>query len=106
MSTPAARATCWMVPPWSYTSMWLMNIAYQQLGQWPQDVPKKWLAKPEWFKSEYDIGNFPDVAGRAGLQAIEHAGGAIVDDFDGDGLLGILISSQGPRGHLPLLAKN
>ena len=92
--------------PRSYTSMWLMNIAYQQLGQWPQDVPKKWLAKPEWFKSEYDIGNFPDVAGRAGLQAIEHAGGAIVDDFDGDGLLDILISSQGPLDHLHFFHNN
>ena len=92
--------------PTSYTSMWLMNIAYQQLGRWPDDVPKQWLAKPEWFKSDYDIDNFPDQAELAGLKAIEHAGGAIVEDFDGDGLLDILISSQGPVDHLHFFHNN
>lgn len=92
--------------PTSYTSMWLMNIAYQQLGRWPQDVPKQWLADPDWFKPEYDIGYFPDMAGLAGLQVIEHAGGAIVEDFDGDGLLDILVSSQGPLDHLHFFHNN
>lgn len=75
---------------------WLLNIAYQQLGRYPQDVPKQWLVPPEEFKSEYDIGYFPDVAGIAGVHAMELSGGAIVEDFDGDGLLDILISSSGP----------
>jgi len=92
--------------PTSYTSMWLMNIAYQQVGRWPQDVPKQWLANPDWYKSEYDIGYFPDMAGLAGLQVIEHAGGAIVEDFDGDGLLDILVSSQGPLDHLHFFHNN
>ena len=92
--------------PTSYTSMWLMNIAYQQLGRWPQDVPKLWLANPDWYKSEYDIGYFPDMAGPAGLQVTEHAGGAIVEDFDGDGLLDILVSSQGPLDHLHFFHNN
>jgi hypothetical protein len=36
------------------------------------------------------------VAGIAGIHAMELAGGAIVEDFDGDGLLDIMISSSGP----------
>ena len=92
--------------PASYTSMWLMNIAYQQLGRWPQDVPPQWLAEPGWFKSDYDIGHFAEVAGPANLQVIEHAGGAIVEDFDGDGLLDILISSQAPLDHLHFFHNN
>jgi hypothetical protein len=86
--------------PNNYTSMWLMNIAYQALGRWPQDVPKQWLADPDRFKSEYDIGFFPEVAGIAGIHNEERAGGAIVEDFEGNGLLDILISSQGPLDHM------
>jgi hypothetical protein len=82
--------------PGSYLSMWLLNIAYQQLGRWPQDVPKQWLLEPERFAAEYDIGYFPEVASLAGLHAMELSGGAIVEDFDGDGLLDVMISSSGP----------
>ena len=82
--------------PDSYIARWLLNIAYMQLGRYPEDVPKQWLAPPEKFESEYDIGNFPDVAGIAGIHAMELSGGAIVEDFDGDGLLDVMISSSGP----------
>jgi FG-GAP-like repeat/ASPIC and UnbV len=82
--------------PNSYLSMWLLNIAYMQLGRYPQDVPEKWLAPPDLFKSEYDIGYFPDMAGIAGIHALELSGGAIIEDFDGDGLLDIMLSSSGP----------
>ncbi len=92
--------------PASYTSMWLMNIAYQALGRWPQDVPKQWLANPDWFKADADVGYFPDVAALAGLMVSEHAGGSIVEDFDGDGLLDILLSSQGPLDHMHFFHNN
>lgn len=82
--------------PQNYLCRWLLNVAYQQLGEYPGSVPKQWLIPPDRFKSEYDIGKFPDVAGIAGIHAMELSGGAIVADFDGDGLLDILLSSSGP----------
>ncbi|MDE3187112.1 MAG: VCBS repeat-containing protein [Acidobacteriota bacterium] len=82
--------------PASDLCRWLLNLAYMQLGRYPQDVPKKWLAPPSLFKSEYDIGFFPDVAGLAGVDAFGRSGGAIIEDFDGDGLLDIMLSSSGP----------
>ena len=82
--------------PDSYLCKWLLNIAYQQLGRYPQDVPKQWLAQPELFQSDYDIGYFPEVASLAGINAMELSGGAIVEDFDGDGLLDVMVSSSGP----------
>jgi hypothetical protein len=82
--------------PKSNLCRWLLNIAYQQLGRYPQDVPARWLVPPERFASEYDIGYFPDVAALAGVDVFERSGGVIVDDFDGDGLLDIVLSSSGP----------
>jgi hypothetical protein len=82
--------------PESDLCRWLLNLAYMQLGRYPQDVPKKWLAPPELFASEYDVGYFPDVAGLAGVDAFGRSGGAIIEDFDGDGLLDIMLSSSGP----------
>ena len=82
--------------PASDLCRWLLNLAYMQLGRYPQDVPKKWLAPPSLFESEYDIGFFPDVAGLAGVDAFQRSGGAIIEDFDGDGLLDVMLSSSGP----------
>ena len=85
---------------------WLLNIAYMQLGQYPAQVPKQWLIPETRFASEYDIGDFPDVAPQANLLATEHSGGAIVDDFDGDGLLDVMLSSSGPLDQLRFFHNN
>ncbi|MGA8043914.1 MAG: FG-GAP-like repeat-containing protein [Terracidiphilus sp.] len=82
--------------PASEIDRWLLNLAYMQLGRYPQDVPKQWLADPRLFKSDADIGYFPDVAALAGVDAFGRSGGLIIEDFDGDGLLDILMSSSGP----------
>jgi FG-GAP-like repeat/ASPIC and UnbV len=85
---------------------WLLNIAYMQLGQYPAQVPKQWLIPESRFAPEYDIGDFPDVAPQANLLLTEHSGGAIVDDFDGDGLLDIMLSSSGPLDQLHFFHNN
>ena len=92
--------------PTSDIARWLLNIAYMQLGKYPEGVPEKWLAPPALFKSEYEIGYFPDVAGIAGIHAMELSGGAIVEDFDGDGYLDIMISSSGPLDHMHYFHNN
>jgi hypothetical protein len=92
--------------PDSNLCRWLLNLAYMQLGRYPQDVPKKWLAPPGLFKSEYDIGFFPDVAGLAGVDAFQRSGGAIIEDFDGDGLLDVMLSSSGPLDPMHLFRNN
>ena len=81
--------------PEDLAARWLLNIAYMTLGDYPDAVPERWLIPPEVFASDYDIGAFADVAAAAGVDAIGHAGGSVVDDFDGDGLLDIVASSRG-----------
>jgi hypothetical protein len=86
--------------PTDLKSRWLLNIAYMTLGRYPQDVPKQWLIPPSRFESEYDIGRFYDVAPQASLLINGHSGGVLMEDFDGDGLLDLMVSSSGPLDQL------
>jgi hypothetical protein len=87
-------------------SQWLLNVAYMQLGRYPQDVPQRWLVPEARFKSEYDLPEFPEVAASAGVDITSHAGGVLVEDFDGDGRLDIMVSSSGPLDQMHLFHNN
>src|SRR6059036_1106936 len=85
---------------------WLMNIATMTLGEYPDKVPAKWRIPPKVFASEYDIKRFYDIAPGLGLAIQGHAGGAILDDFDGDGFLDVMFSSMGVRDQLRYFRNN
>lgn len=76
-------------------SRWLLNLAHMTLGEWPEKVPEKWLIPPGVFAPEHDLPHFPDVAGALGLDVDDLAGGVIVDDFNNDGFLDIMVSAWG-----------
>ena len=82
---------------------WLINIAYQTLGKM---APAKWLISSDFLKSEYEIGAFEDVAAGAGVAVTRRAGGAVAEDFDGDGYFDLMASSSGPRDQLRYLHSN
>jgi hypothetical protein len=88
--------------PKNLGTAWLLNIAYMTVGEYPDKVPKQWTIPPEVFESEYDIKRFPDIAMHTGVDKIGLAGGSIIEDFDGDGLLDIVASSWGLRDQLRL----
>jgi len=85
---------------------WLMNIASMTLGEYPDKVPPQWLVPPKTFAAEYDIKRFYDRAPKTGLAIPGHAGGAIMEDFDGDGLLDVMLSSMGVGDQLHLFRNN
>ncbi|HTS34053.1 MAG TPA: FG-GAP-like repeat-containing protein [Candidatus Solibacter sp.] len=87
-------------------SRWLLNIAAMTLGKYPDDVPEKWRVPADTFKSEYDIGRFYDVATDVGLIINNHSGGAIMEDFDGDGLLDLMVSGSNPHDQLRFFHNN
>lgn len=76
-------------------SRWLLNIAQMAVGEYPDKVAPAALIPPRTFESEYDIKRFYNIAGAVGLDIIGLAGGAITEDFDGDGLLDVMFSSWG-----------
>ncbi len=89
--------------PDDLNARWLLNIARMSLGQ--RDVAgldDRWVIPPSVFASDFDIGRFFDVAPPLGIDALGLAGGVVLEDLDGDGLLDIMISSWGQRDQLRL----
>jgi tetratricopeptide (TPR) repeat protein len=74
-----------------YDGIWLLNIAYMTVGEYPGNVPKKWLI-PNLDKSDYPMKPFVDMATQLNIKVNNRAGGSIVDDFNNDGLLDLVTS--------------
>jgi hypothetical protein len=72
---------------------WLLNLAYMTLGEHPREVPPQYLMTFEHFGREGDIGRFRDIGALVGLNRFNMAGGAVMDDFDNDGLLDVVVST-------------
>jgi hypothetical protein len=73
---------------------WLLNLAHMTLGEHPDQVaPEFLLPLDHWCRSEHDIGKFRDVGHLVGVNRFNQAGGAIMDDFDNDGLLDIVTTT-------------
>ena len=73
---------------------WLLNLTYMLSGKYPTGVPAKYLIQPALLESKESVVRFTDVSAAAGLVRRGMAGGLIVDDFDNDGLMDAVISSQ------------
>ncbi len=95
--------------PQRLDARWLLNLAAMAAGEHPDGVPARWLIPSSAFAGSPAAGSpaagspaagtlagrFVDVAPAAGVAAEGLAGGAVVDDFDGDGALDVMVSSWG-----------
>ncbi len=79
--------------PEDYESIWMLNLAYMTLGEYPDKVPPRWRIPPSAFRSPIDFPRFPNIADKIGVDVVGLSGGAIADDFDNDGLIDIFASS-------------
>jgi hypothetical protein len=79
---------------------WLLNLGYMTLGGYPAKVPPRFLIPSDTFKSDYDIGRFAEVAQSRGIAEFGAAGGLILEDFDNDGHLDLLVSHMGVADQL------
>ena len=84
------------IAPGDQQAIWLLNVANMTLGSWPDAVPAEWRIAADAFESEYPLPRMVNVATELGIdRSMSRAGGSILDDFDGDGRLDILLSSKG-----------
>jgi len=79
--------------PGDLEQKWLLNLAFMTLGKYPESVPKEHLISLAPFGSKEDLGRFVDIAPSLGVDAFGQAGGVIIDDFDNDGLMDIVVST-------------
>lgn len=81
---------------------WMLNLSYMQLGRYPDGVPRQWLIEPSVFRSGHEIGRFPEIAASRGIVEFGRAGGTILEDFDNDGDLDLLLSHMGVEDQMHL----
>jgi len=73
---------------------WLLNLARMASDDYPAGVPES-LRLPEGaFESEAPFPLWTDRASELGINVFDLAGGAIMDDFDGDGFLDLITSTS------------
>lgn len=92
--------------PKDLETRYLLNLAYMTLGEYPDKVPARFRIDPSWFSNKVKIQPFTDIAPRLGLNRRTHAGGTVVDDFNNDGWLDIMATSQNPAEGLLFYMNN
>jgi hypothetical protein len=82
---------------------WLLNVAYMTLGEFPQKIdPSRLLTLAPYMNPEFNIGRFRDVGHLVGVNRFNFQGGGIMDDFDSDDLLDIVVTSNNPTHSMAL----
>ena len=79
---------------------WLLNLARRVSGDFPSGVPERWRLAESSLRSSLSFERWPDRAPDLGLGVVDLAGGAVMDDFDGDGFLDLVTSTWDPCGSL------
>jgi hypothetical protein len=75
---------------------WLLNIACMTLGRGPETIRPDWRIDPASYRSKVAFPAFRETAAPLGLAVNGLAGGVVIDDFDGDGYLDIMVSEAAP----------
>ncbi len=86
------------IHPEDFRARWLLNLARMLSGEHPDGVPAAWRLPPGALDSAAPFPRWRDVAPDLGVNAIDLSGGAVMDDFDGDGLLDLVSSTWDPCG--------
>ncbi len=84
--------------PLHIKAVWLFNLAYMTLGEYPAGVPEQYRLPPDVFAADESFRTFRNVAPARGLASFNLSGGAAVDDFDGDGIFDIFTTTFDAAG--------
>ena len=92
--------------PKDLEARWLLNIAYMTVGGYPNAVPPQWLIPLKTYGGGYPMKKFYNAAPLVGLDLLGWAGSVVMEDFEGNGLLDLMVSSQRPDGQLRYFRNN
>ncbi|MEZ5055935.1 MAG: VCBS repeat-containing protein [Saprospiraceae bacterium] len=88
------------VNPQDYETMWLLNLAHMTLGSYPEGVQKEYLIDPSKFKNDNNFPKFLNQGIKSGAGDNRLSGGCVIEDFNLDGYLDIMVSSWGNKDPL------
>jgi hypothetical protein len=88
--------------PDDYEVKWMLNLAHMTLGEYPEKVdPRHRISLENFMKpTPHAIGAFRDVSHRVGVERFNQSGGSILEDFDNDGLLDLVVTDWSTNGPL------
>ena len=87
--------------PDDFEIQWLLNLAHMTLGEHPDQVDPRFVLSLDHYRdSEFDIGRFRDIGHLVGVNRLNQSGGSIMDDFDNDGLLDLIVTTFDPTGQM------
>ena len=86
--------------PMHLRALWLLNITHMTIGTYPDEIPVAYRIPPDAFRSDQPFAGFVETAHGAGVDTSSLSGGAIVDDFDGDGYLDLIVSTWDTSGQI------
>ncbi len=86
--------------PRNLQAVWLLNLARRQSGDFPQGIPEPLRLPESAFLDAQAFPPWTDRGGELGINVDDLAGGAVMDDFDGDGFLDLVSSTWDPCGSL------
>jgi hypothetical protein len=76
---------------------WLLNVAHMTLAEYPDRVDARFrLSLDRYNHNEHGIGRFRDVGHLVGMNRLNMAGAAVLDDLDSDGRLDVMFTSLDP----------
>ncbi|MDX2134862.1 MAG: CRTAC1 family protein [Saprospiraceae bacterium] len=84
---------------------WLLNIAYMNIGQWPNSVPAAHRIPTQLFQAKGAIA-FRNIAGQLGVDDRGLSGGVCTEDFDNDGDIDLFVTSYGLADQCRLYINN
>ncbi|MEZ5013225.1 MAG: CRTAC1 family protein [Chitinophagales bacterium] len=75
--------------PDDLSAKFLLNVAYMNLGKYPDAMPAEYRIDPAKFNKQAPIPHFDNIASALGLDFFTRSGGVCTEDFNNDGLLDI-----------------
>ena len=92
--------------PGDMNSVWMLNVATRMAGTHPDEVPAQFRLPQSALTPESDFPRFINRAPEAGVDIQGLSGSVVMDDFNDDGLLDLLVSSSGLRNQLRFFLNN
>jgi hypothetical protein len=94
------------IDPKRVEAAWLLNLSRILSADYPQGVPAAYRLPSEVLGDDLNGEAWGDLAPILGVDSFDLAGGAVMDDFDGDGLLDLVSSTWDPCDHMKAFRNN